>query len=156
MRIKPAAIEEAEEISNLIHGLCNPFFASPNGEGAGSFLESISPDAIRKYISSNNFVYLTGKIDEKLIGIIAIRDNKHIFHFFISPSSQGKGLGRRLWHEVKEVALKAGNSGEFTVNSSLNAVPIYAAFGFKAVGEERTTNGIRFQPMVLSVAANAV
>jgi GNAT superfamily N-acetyltransferase len=155
MRIKATVIEEAEEISNLIRSLSSPFFSSPNGEGADTFLESISPKAIGKYISSDNFVYLTGKIDAQLVGVVAIRDSKHLFHLFVSPSFQSKGFGRRLWNEAKEIALKAGNGGEFTVNSSLNAVPIYAAFGFNAVGEERTASGISFQPMVLSVHTNA-
>ena len=156
MRIKTAVIEETEEISNLIRSLSGPFFLSPNGEGADSFVESISPEAIKKYISSDNFLYLTGKIDAHLVGVVAIRDNKHLFHLFVSPASQGKGLGRRLWHKAKEAALKAGNVGEFSVNSSLNAVPVYAAFGFKAVGDVRTSNGISFQPMLLSVHSNAV
>jgi GNAT superfamily N-acetyltransferase len=156
MRIKAAVIEEAEEISELIRSLSSSFFALPNGEGADSFLESISPKAISEYISSENFVYLTGKIDAQLIGVVAIRDNTHLFHLFVSPSYQAEGLGRKLWLEAKEVALKAGNGGQFTVNSSINAVPVYAAFGFKAVGEECTTSGISFQPMVLSVHTNAV
>jgi GNAT superfamily N-acetyltransferase len=150
MRIKAAVIEDAQEISELIRSLSSSFFALPNGEGADSFLESISPKSISKYISSDNFVYLTGKIDSQLIGVVAIRDNTHLFHLFVSPSYQGKGFGRKLWLEVKETALKAGNGGQFTVNSSLNAVPVYATFGFKAVGEECITSGISFQPMVLS------
>jgi hypothetical protein len=86
MRIKTATLEEAEEISDFIRSLSSPFYASPNGEGAESFLQSISPEGIRNYISSDSFVYLTGRIKSQLIGVVAMRENKHIFHLFVAPS----------------------------------------------------------------------
>lgn len=40
-----------------------------------------------------------------------------------------------------------GNIGEFTVNSSLNAVEVYERFGFRAVGSIVEVHGVSFLPM---------
>jgi GNAT superfamily N-acetyltransferase len=81
---------------------------------------------------------------------------RHSAKLMALPSHQRKGLGYKLWSELKQLAEKSGNDQEFTVNSSLIAVSFYASFGFKSVGEALVKNGIRFQPMVLLVRTNAV
>jgi predicted GNAT family N-acyltransferase len=47
----------------------------------------------------------------------------------------------------KPEALSRGNMGQFTVNSTPHAVPVYACFGFKATGPQVETKGIAFVPM---------
>ena len=55
---------------------------------------------------------------------------------------------------VEAAALQAGNPGKFTVNSSLNAVPVYQRFGFVANGPVVQKHGIAFQPMLLQLGEN--
>jgi len=42
----------------------------------------------------------------------------------------------------------------FTVNASLNAVPVYEAFGFVPSGSVTTAHGISFIPRWLSLSAH--
>lgn len=156
MKIERAAIADASRISALIRTLSNPFFVSPSGEGAEPFLASISESAIQGYVSSSNFEYLVAKKEHQLAGFVALRDNSHLFHLFVAESFQGQGLGGKLWQAVKAKAVQLGNPGKFTVNSSLNAQPVYERFGFVASGPVVQTHGIAFQPMQLSLAQNAV
>jgi hypothetical protein len=51
--------------------------------------------------------------------------------------------------------MRAGNPGQFTVNASLNAVPVYEKFGFVQQGEAQRMHGICFQPMRLSLGDGA-
>lgn len=43
-----------------------------------------------------------------------------------------------------------GNQSGFTVNSSMNAVPVYKSFGFEQTSEMRQVDGVSFVPMALA------
>ena len=135
MQIRVAISADAKSISDLIQSLSQPFFTFPDGSGAELFLKSISKESIVKYIAAENFSYYVGEAEGRIIGVVAIRDNRHLYHLFVVASLQKKQLGRQLWEYAKRVAMSLGNPGEFTVNSSMNAVPVYEAFGFKATRE---------------------
>ncbi len=149
MLIRPATSADARRISELIHALSGPFTVSPTGEGAALFFASITEQAIRSYILADNFSYLVAEAGNELAGVVAMRDNSHLYHLFVAPAFQGQGLGRRLWVTVREAAVAAGEAGHFTVNSSLNAVPVYGRFGFTPSGPKVETHGIAFLPMRL-------
>jgi GNAT superfamily N-acetyltransferase len=150
MQIRIATSADAARVSDLIRSLSGPFFLSPDGAGAEPFLASINEDAISRYISSSNFSYFVAEDAGTLAGIVAIRDKKHLFHLFVAPAYQGVGVGRRLWEFVRCEAMARGNNGEFTVNSSLNAVAVYAKFGFVPTSEVVHVHGISFQPLAMS------
>ncbi len=154
MQVRHATATDAKQISSLIRSLSDPFFLAPGGEGAEAFLASITEEAIQGYISASNFSYLVADTGGQLVGVVALRDNSHLFHLFVAKASQGTGLGRDLWLVVKQAALGAGNPGRFTVNSSLNAVPVYERFGFVPSGSEVQTHGIAFLPMQLILGQN--
>ena len=142
---------DAAKISTLIRSLSGPFLVSPDGLGAGRFLDSITEQAVRSYISASNFSYLVAEIDSELVGVVALRDHSHLHHLFVAQAHQGKGVGRNLWLSVKLAAFRATNSGRFTVNSSLNAIPVYERFGFIASSPKVEKNGVVFLPMHLMV-----
>lgn len=149
MHIKRASVKDVPQISALIRGLSTLYILSPDTEGAEPYLESISEPAIRGYVSANNFRYLVVESEGQLIGVIALRDNTHLYHMFIAEEFQGQGMGHKLWETVKAEAMQEGNIGRFTVNSSLNAVPVYERLGFVPVGNKVEENGVTFQPMLL-------
>ena len=155
MRIRTATVEDATGISELISELSKPFLLSPSGEGSEPFFASVSEAAVRGYISANNFAYLVAESSGQLAGVVAMRDNGHLFELFIAEQFQRQGLGRRLWELVKANAIQSGNPGEFTVNSSLPAVPVYQRFGFVVQGPVVQAHGIAFQPMQWSRGQNA-
>jgi len=154
MQVRSATEADAGRISSLILSLSGQFMISPDGAGTEPFLESISEHAIRGYVSATNFLYLVAEAEGELTGVIALRDNSHIYHLFVAQSHQGKGLGRSLWLLVKQAALRTGNSGRFTVNSSLNAVAVYERFGFIPIGPKVEKHGVAFMPMQLVVGEN--
>jgi len=147
MKVEPASVADAEEISALIVGLSEPFYLSPSREGAGPFLASIGAEAQRAYLAAGNFSYRVARVDARIVGVVALRDNAHLFHLFVAQAFQGRGLATRLWQLVQSEARRAGNPGAFTVNASLNAVPLYEKFGFAREGEVQRVHGVAFQPM---------
>jgi len=152
--IAPGTTADAEAISALILGLSDPFFLEPSRAGAEPFLASVQPEAQRRYLQAGNYVYRVARSEGQLAGVVALRDNAHLFHLFVAKPFQGQGLARRLWQVVRAEALQAGNTGRFTVNASLNAVPVYERFGFVRQGDVQRVHGIAFQPMRAELAGD--
>lgn len=150
----PAAPQDAAGISALIDALCAPFFVHPDRRGAEAFLASISPAAIERLLSRDDFWYHVLRIDGTLAGVVALRDRSHLHHLFVARAFQGRGMARAMWQAAMRQAVSAGNPGCFTVNASLNAVPVYARLGFVASGLPASLNGIAFQPMQLLLDAH--
>lgn len=148
MHIRPATPDDAERISALIMRLSPSFTLHPDGEGAEEFFARVTPQVIRGHLESPEYAYLVAdEEDGALAGVVGIRGNSHLFHLFIDPAHQGCGLSRRLWEMAMDAAIRAGNPGEFTVNSSLYAVPIYERYGFVATGPRMEMHGIAWVPM---------
>jgi GNAT superfamily N-acetyltransferase len=135
----------------LIRELSAPFLLHADGAGAEPFYAAISEAAICGYIESPNFFYYIAHLNSSLVGVVAVRDNKHLYHLFVARAFQGKGFARKLWEFAKADALRSGHQTIFTVNSSLNAVPVYQQFGFAIIGAVVEAHGVAFQPMRLGV-----
>ena len=155
MDIARGTSADAEAIGSLILGLSDPFFLDPSRSGAGPFLASVQPESQRRYLEAGNYSYHVARSQGQLVGVVALRDNAHLFHLFVAKPYQGLGLARRLWQVVQAEALQAGNPGRFTVNASLNAVPVYERFGFLRQREVQRVHGIAFQPMSLQPAGHS-
>lgn len=152
MLIRKARETDAAPAHRLIGALSAPFFVSADRAGAEAFLGSMGEPALRGFMAAANFDYRVAEADGALVGLVAMRDHSHLYHLFVAPAWQGRGLARALWQQVRQAALEAGNPGRFTVNASVNAVPVYGRFGFVATGPSVEKNGIAFVPMVCNPA----
>ena len=152
LTIRQASPDDADQISKLISSLSHFFFAVPEGSGAENFADDITPEALRIFVARPDVHYLTGEWRGEFCGAAAIRKPRHLHHLFVAPAHHGRGIGRQLWLAARDAALAAGNPGEFTVNASLNAVPVYERFGFERFGTPQQANGLIFQPMRLMCA----
>jgi ribosomal protein S18 acetylase RimI-like enzyme len=147
MKIRLAAIEDASLISALITTLSKEFIAHEFTEGgADILLGSMDPASVRKYITSGYRYHIAEK-GGKMIGAIAIKENSHLYHLFVSKECQRSGVGRALWEVAKSVSLAEGNPGLFTVNASLGAAGMYEKLGFIRTSEIVSTAGILYIPM---------
>jgi GNAT superfamily N-acetyltransferase len=119
-------------------------------EGRDHLLDSMTPAAIAKYIRSG-YRYHVAEDEDEIVGIVGVRENSHLYHLFVAESHQGHGLAKALWKKAMNESLCRGNPGEFTVNSSLNAQPVYEHLGFVAQSEPVTKHGVIYTPMNLKI-----
>ena len=134
--IRLATLADAESISALIAPLAEKYIAHEfSEEGYRTLLDSMTPDAIRGYIAKG-FRYHVAEESGGVVGVVATRDNSHLYHLLVAERSQGRGLARELWQVARQACREAGNPGEFTVNSSRFAVGLYEKLGFKREGED--------------------
>ncbi|AMP00769.1 acetyltransferase family protein [Collimonas arenae] len=147
MKLRPAHIDDAAAINELILQFLSEFMISPDDSGAERFLDSVSVSAKAAYMSDSRYRYIVATEDTVLAGFIALRDDSHIFHLFVAREFQRQGLARQLWNAATAAAESTKSRTEFTVNSSPSASPIYERFGFKKNGPPVEKHGIRFVPM---------
>lgn len=153
INLRPGRVADAGPIAALIASFQPELLVDPSGAGAEHFLASVSEEAERSYLDSPRHSFIIAEEGGIFAGFIAIRDMTHLFHLFVARPYQHRGLARRLWQEAREEAVSAGNPGAFTVNSSLNAIRVYASFGFEPVAAITTMHGVSFLPMRLSLEA---
>ena len=107
--------------------------------------------AIRSMIfnhPANHFIMIA-ESENRIIGVIDVRDNFHISIFFVEPTHMGQGIGRGLFDRALTVCQQKNPSlKEIEVHSSPWAVSVYLKLGFIADGPEQENSGIRFTRMV--------
>lgn len=108
-------------------------------------MESVAPAQILSQLRYEQMTWLVAEENQALIGVLTVSDRKHVKYFFVHPTHQKLGVGKRLWHFASNKGL-LGNS--VTVRSSLFAVPVYERLGFKAIEPPNVFNGIQYQTMV--------
>lgn len=150
MNLRPGNANDAPALADLIASFRDELTDRPDGAGAEKFFDSVSAQAERAYLESERYRYIVAERDGALLGFIALRDTRHVFHMFVARQHHRMGVAARLWQEARAHALGSGMRGEFTVNASLRAVPVYRAFGFVEAGEVASAHGISFLPMRLS------
>lgn len=142
VRMSPLRREHAGVVSKLLLSQVHGFLLAPDGAGAQPFFDSLTPDVIANYEDTPQFDYRTAWHGVDLVGVIALRHNHHLFHLFVAPDWQGRGLGRALWD-----AIQVPSSERYTVNASRNAVGFYMRLGFVATGPEQQGRGVAWTPM---------
>ena len=147
MEFRAGSPADAEVIAALIASFQSELTDDPSGAGAEQYLASVSVKAEHEYLASERYRYLLAYSDSKLAGFIAIRDGSHLFHLFVERSYQRQGIARCLWERALRELCDPGSDGDFTVNSSLSAIPVYQAFGFVPTGSIQKMHGISFLPM---------
>jgi GNAT superfamily N-acetyltransferase len=150
LQIRLATLNDATAISQLVYSLSAKYIVSDLAEtGARNLLSSMEPSAIASYLSSE-YRYHVAEDEGSIVGVVATRDNKHLYHLFVAESHQRRGLARVLWCVAWEACVVAGNPGEFTVNSSQYALPFYEKLGFIQIGPEENRRCVISIPMRLS------
>jgi len=149
--LRPALVADAPAIVALIDDLMPFLTLHPDGAGAEKFIEHCRQPAIEGYLSQSRYAYQLAHIDGALAGVVAMRDNTHLFHMFVPRALHRRGMARRLWQAARDASIAAGNTTGFTVNASLYALPLYACLGFVATGPKVEMDGIAFVPMCMAL-----
>lgn len=119
---------------------------------AAPLLQGMSAKAIRGKILDGQRFHLAWCDDGRLAGVAAMRDDCHLFQFFVSTRLHGRGIARRLWQRAMHDAMRRAGTRHFTLKASAVAVPVYLHFGFLRTGPLLTSStGLTTQPMHLDL-----
>jgi GNAT superfamily N-acetyltransferase len=147
--IRAALPSDIPRISRLINDLATRYIAHEfTAEGAERLLSAMSERAIEGYFQAG-YRYHVAQAEGSLAGVVATRDDRHLYHLFVANKYQGRGLATQLWLVARQACLAAGNGGEFTVNSSRFAVGFYEKLGFVRQADFQEHGGVVSMPMKL-------
>lgn len=138
--LRDGTVADAAALSALVTPLARHLLDADTGATAHAFLASLAPASFAERLASKAFAHYLVEDGSGLCGMIAIREDSHIHHLFVSRGTRRRGIARQLWDH----ALRVHGRREYTVNSSEVAVPVYERFGFVAKAAPQTVKGVRF------------
>ena len=147
-QVRLATAEDAALISEFIVPLVRQYIVpSCKADGAVLLLNSLTPAAMAGYLTQDYHYQLAFK-NNVLVGVVGLRERRHLFHLFVAANLQRSGLGQKLWFLAWSHAIANGSDGNFTVNAAVHAVEFYKKLGFVATEGPRERSGVIDVPMV--------
>lgn len=145
---------EPEELDPAVALVLRVFeeFVRPDLSDAGwaKLLEYIDPEAARARAAEH--VMLAALEGGLLVGVLEIRQARHISLLAVERASLGRGIARSLLGRCIEICRETNPElDRLTVHSSRHAIEAYRRLGFEALGEEMVMDGVLFTPMARSM-----
>ena len=145
--VRPIFPEEFEEAIELSWKTFEQFQAPDySPEGIKSFLNFIyDPQLKQRHLLGEHKMWGCF-IDDKLVGVIAMREPCHINLLFVDSHHHDQKIGRDLVKTVLKYAKEIG-AEKVTLHSASYALDFYRHMGFVDTDCEQTVDGIIFTPM---------
>jgi len=148
--IRDATPADAAAVSELVSRVAGEtIFADGPEDGRRYFMAMNTPAATAGKLNDSAYRYHVAEQDGRIVGMVAMRGNAHLYHLFVDSAMHGSGLGRALWDNAREVCRLRGNNGRYTVDATPDTVGFYERFGFKVSGQLGVRNGHPAVPMKL-------
>ncbi len=148
VQIRRANIHDWDEAIALAWRTFLKFEAKDYGqEGIDSFRDFLTDAMMQRMFLMGEypvFVALDGKAQ---VGMISLRNKKHISLLFVEESYQHRGIGRKLVENMEKYIKMEYMETKITVNAAPYAVGFYHQIGFEDVAPQLTKDGIIYTPM---------
>lgn len=147
-RIRPAHVDDLPAISAVCLAAFDAAAApSLSAAGVATFGRVAAADAFGARLQSDSHI-LVAEQEDRIVGVIELKEGRHLAMLFVDPACQGQGIG----HALFEAVLPHLRAPQMTVRASLNAVPTYLRYGFVLDGDVGEFNGLVYQQMVRGAA----
>lgn len=145
-RIRPARPDDLAAISAICMAAFHEAVApSLSAQGVATFTQVAAADAFAERLQGDNHI-LVAEQDGDIVGVIELKEGRHLAMLFVDPACQGQGIG----HALLQAVLPQLRTPAMSVRASLNAVPTYQRYGFFIDGEVGEFNGLVYQPLSLA------
>lgn len=147
--IRAMSAGEETAVAKLVsQGFAASIAPTYSSEGVAEFARITTPEQLTAR-SSDNHTVLIAETGNCLLGMVQVRQSRHISLLFVAPAFQRRGIGRALLEAAVSICkIESPFLSEITVNATPNALDAYRHLGFEASGPEQTSRGLRFVPMV--------
>ena len=149
MKIRRAELLDAANVSVFVSQLSTTHIA-PTLEDGGieNLLESMNSTNTAQRMR-DGYPHWIAEEGTEIIGVAAVKPPSHLYHLFVATAHQRAGVGRLLLKKAVGFIVETHQCSTVSVNSSLNSIDAYRAYGFTSTADVQVQNGVRFQPMSL-------
>lgn len=145
MNIRLLEEKDIVKVSELcIRAFLDAVAPSLSDEGIETFRCIASVASIRDRMDKENR-FLVCEENGAVIGVVEIKEGRHVAMLFVSPEHQKKGVGRALVYAIQSYITEE----KVSVSASISSVPAYLKYGFRCVGLPDEKSGLKYQPMEL-------
>lgn len=146
--IKKADIYDWEPVVNLAWRTFLRFEAEEYGkEGTKSFQDFLEAPMLQRMFLLGDYVVFAAMDGEKHVGVISLRNRKHISLLFVDEKYHKNGIGRMLIEQVQSFVKAEYGENSITVNAAPYALGFYHKLGFVDVAPQLESEGILYTPM---------
>ena len=124
---------DLEEIRNLIADAVRGNVATCEKDAA-FLIDDIGSSLSWWLQNKGSALHLKYLKDDKILGVILIKNCWNLTNLFVLPARQGLGVGRALATAGLDACRETAPKGKVQVNSSSNAVGFYERLGFEQTG----------------------
>ena len=117
--------------------------------GVQSFREFVKDPGLKKMFLDGSYQVWGAFEKGIMIGVISIRNRSHISLLFVDTDHHRQGVATALLKTLFSYARNEMNISEITVNAAPYATGFYHKAGFVDLCQEKTTDGIRYTPMII-------
>ena len=146
--IRMAEAEDWEDAITLAWNTFLRFEAEEYGQrGTDSFRDFVSDNKLKRLFLMGRYRMIVALDQTSIIGMITLRSGNHISLLFVDERYHRKGIGKALVMAIGNLLMKESVFDTMTVDASPYAVDFYKRIGFRILGQERESDGIRYTPM---------
>lgn len=121
--------------------------------GRKTFRHFIGQENMEEMMGSGEMVFFGAYEENRLIGVISMRDGFHISLLFVDKPYQRQGVAKRLVRRGVVYCMENNPELKYiTVNSSPAGREAYAAMGFEPLSPEKKRDGMRYTPMRICIS----
>ena len=116
-------------------------------EGTTSFFAFITDATLYQMFLKGEYLVKIAKKDNKIVGMISMRNVNHISLLFVEKEYHKQGIGKILIDEMSKELKRKGSKNTITVNAAPYAIEFYHKVGFFDLSKEMEKDGIIYIPM---------
>ena len=147
-KIEPARDDQWDDAMELAFCVFLKYEAKEYGrEGTDKFARFLTSNEIRKLFRTGHYILYVATVDDKIVGLVSLRNGNHISLLFVDEKYHKQGIGRELIGRLAQYLLMRTSFVKMTVHASPYGVPFYERLGFKATDKEQRQDGIIYTPM---------
>lgn len=149
--LRLATFDDAAAISRLVSGLAHRYVLPDQPPESAELLATWTGEAAVDERIRAGHRHLVAEVDGQLVGVVATRDDSHLFLLFVDDRFHRQGIARVLWNAALSACLSSAQPERISVNASPYSVPAYRRLGFAELGPAQLDRGLITVPMEFRV-----
>ena len=154
VRIRLATEADARAIGVLVRRVTRQDVLPDQSAAAGRHLMAMMTARAERERIREGKRYHVAELGGRLAGVVAVRDDRHVFRLFVGRRFRNLGIGRARLRKALADARRRARTRKFTLYASAHALPAYLRMGFVKAGRNvpRGPGKVVATPMVYRLA----